>query len=128
MVCLRFGSCLKARSGEDLNKVFIVIDNLLKDAKNMTKLFHSREVLDNEGYPIKHILYLSFEVIMVFCCGTSELAIDELSIVSCSYEDIFQHLQVSVLFLLIRTDPVYATSDQRYTPDTLTTVSSFGLM
>eukprot|EP00061_Rhincodon_typus_P004988 g23896.t1 len=51
---------------------------------------------------------LCSEVIMVFCCGTSELAIDELSIVSCSYEGILQHLHVSVSFLLIRTDPVYA--------------------
>eukprot|EP00061_Rhincodon_typus_P011485 g36531.t1 len=37
----------------------------------------------------------------------SELAIDELSIISCSNEGIFQHLQVSVSFLRIQTDPVY---------------------
>eukprot|EP00061_Rhincodon_typus_P004934 g23762.t1 len=49
-----------------------------------------------------------WEVITFFCCGTLELVIDELSIVSCSYEGVLQHLQVSVSLLLIRTDPMYA--------------------
>eukprot|EP00061_Rhincodon_typus_P003919 g21296.t1 len=85
--------------------MFIVFD-VLKAAKNMAQFLQSREVLDDKGYPIGHIPCLSSEeVIMVFRCGTSELEIDELSIVSCSYEGILQHLQVSVSFLLIRTDP-----------------------
>ena len=32
---------------------------------------------------------------MVFRCGTSELSIDESSAMSCSYEGVFQHLEVS---------------------------------
>eukprot|EP00061_Rhincodon_typus_P002548 g17860.t1 len=94
--------------GEDFGEVLIVIDNVLKAAKNMASFLCSQEVLDIKGYPIRSIPYLSFEeVIVVFRRGTSELAIDELSIVSCSYEGILQHLLVSVSFLLIQADPVY---------------------
>eukprot|EP00061_Rhincodon_typus_P001323 g14452.t1 len=50
----------------------------------------------------------SEEIITVFRCGLLELVIDELSIVSYSYEGVLRHLQVSVLFLLIQTDPLYA--------------------
>eukprot|EP00061_Rhincodon_typus_P007095 g28430.t1 len=97
MGCLRVGGCLKARSGgvgKILAKVFIVIDNVSKAVKNMVWFLHSREVLDDVGYPIGSIPCLfSEEVNPVFRCGMSELAIDELSIVSCSYEGILQHLQ-----------------------------------
>eukprot|EP00061_Rhincodon_typus_P013883 g40529.t1 len=61
----------KSRRREDLCKVLIIINNVLKAAKNV-------------------------EVITVFHCGTSEQVINELSIVSCCYEGILQHLQVSV--------------------------------
>eukprot|EP00061_Rhincodon_typus_P004954 g23811.t1 len=87
--------------------MLIVINNVLKAAKNIALFLCSQEVLDDEGYPIRCIPRLpSEEVIMVFRCGTLELVIDELSIISRSYGGILQHLQVSVSCLLIRTDPV----------------------
>eukprot|EP00061_Rhincodon_typus_P005944 g26070.t1 len=80
----------------DHGKVLIVIHDMLKAVKNMVYFLRSGEVLDNEGYTIGLILCLSSEeVIVVFPCGTLELTNDELSIVSCSYEGIFQNLQVS---------------------------------
>eukprot|EP00061_Rhincodon_typus_P004356 g22382.t1 len=67
--------------------MLIVIDDMLKAAKNMAQFLCSGEVLDNEGYSIGLILCLSSEeLIAVFRCGMSELVIDELSIVSRSYE------------------------------------------
>eukprot|EP00061_Rhincodon_typus_P011246 g36127.t1 len=87
----------KWRHGKGLGKMLIIIDNVLKSAKNMASFFCSWEVLDDVEYPISCIPHLSSEEIMtVFCSGTSELAIDELSIVSHSYEGALQHFQGSV--------------------------------
>eukprot|EP00061_Rhincodon_typus_P003727 g20829.t1 len=58
----------------------------------MALLLHSQELLGDKGHPIGYIPCLSSEeVITVFCCGTLELAIDELSITSRSYDAILQH-------------------------------------
>eukprot|EP00061_Rhincodon_typus_P016887 g45337.t1 len=87
----------KWRRMKDVGGALIIINNVLKAAKNIAYFLHYWEVLGNEGYPINHILCLSSEeVMMVFHCGMSELAIDELSIVSRSYEGVLQHPQVSV--------------------------------
>eukprot|EP00061_Rhincodon_typus_P006584 g27376.t1 len=81
---------------EELGEVLIVTDDVLKAPKNMTYLLCSGEVLDDEGYLFGHILCMSSEeAIIVFHCGPSELAINELSIVSDPYEGILQQLQVS---------------------------------
>eukprot|EP00061_Rhincodon_typus_P008432 g31028.t1 len=97
----------KWRLGEDLGKVLIVIKNVLKTVKNMAQFLCFWEVLDNKGQPIRRILCLSSEeVITVSRCGTLELTIDELSIVSCSHGGVLQLFQVSS-FLLIRSDSVY---------------------
>eukprot|EP00061_Rhincodon_typus_P006821 g27848.t1 len=50
------GSCRttgeKWRYREDLGEVLIVIDDVLKAAKNIAWFLHSRDVLEDEGYPI----------------------------------------------------------------------------
>eukprot|EP00061_Rhincodon_typus_P012615 g38460.t1 len=56
--------------------MLIVIEDMLKAVKNMAQFLCSREVLDDEGYPIGRILCLSSEEV------------------------------VPVKFLLIQTDPV----------------------
>ncbi|XP_048476275.1 uncharacterized protein LOC125487866 [Rhincodon typus] len=56
----------KWRIREDLDKVLIVIDNVLKAAKNVASFIRSREVLDYEGYPISLRRSLSTQVNL--CC------------------------------------------------------------
>eukprot|EP00061_Rhincodon_typus_P012520 g38303.t1 len=76
--------------------MLIVFDNVLKAVK-MAQFLPSQEILDDERCSIGCIQCLSSEeVITIFRCGMLELVIDELSIVSRSYEDVLQHLQVSV--------------------------------
>eukprot|EP00061_Rhincodon_typus_P002064 g16521.t1 len=63
----------------------------------MAQSLHSWEVPDGEANPILHIPCLSSEeVITIYRYAISELVFNELSIVSCSYEGVLQHLQVSV--------------------------------
>eukprot|EP00061_Rhincodon_typus_P016861 g45293.t1 len=78
----------KWRRREDHGEMFIIIDDML----NIALFLRSREGLDDEGYSISHVLCLSSEeVVAVFRHGTSELVINELSIVSSSFEGILQN-------------------------------------
>eukprot|EP00061_Rhincodon_typus_P012820 g38797.t1 len=94
----------KWRHKDDLGETFVVIDDMLKAMKNMALFLCSGEVLDDEGYPISRVLCLSSEeVVAVFCCGMTELAIDKLSIrwseVLCNKEVMLElvHENVGVL-------------------------------
>eukprot|EP00061_Rhincodon_typus_P017414 g46103.t1 len=46
----------KWRRSDDLSKMFSVVDDMLKTAKNIASFLLSREVLANEGYSISRIL------------------------------------------------------------------------
>eukprot|EP00061_Rhincodon_typus_P003382 g19949.t1 len=45
----------KWRRGEKLGEMLIIIDNVLKAAKNMELFLHFQGVLDNKGHPIGRI-------------------------------------------------------------------------